>query len=424
MLLFFTTLPIFERGFTMKISQKVIDQLQADMENASTMDDLIGKNGVIKSLIKNLSEEMLAGELTQHLGYEKSRKSAKQTTNRRNGSSSKQMRSSYGEMSLQIPRDRNGEFDPILIEKYNRDLGPIEDKVLAMYARGMTTRDINAYLNEIYSIELSAAAISQITNQVLDKTTQWQNRPLDALYPIVYFDAIHFKVRADGRIVTKAAYTALGIDSQGYKELLGIWIDGAEGANFWHGIITEIRNRGVQDILIACVDGLKGLPEAIETVFPEVEVQLCVIHQIRNSLRYIAHKNKKDFMKDLKPVYQAPTEELGRKELDNLAKNWGEKYPLVIKSWQENWPRLSTYFKYSEEIRRLIYTTNIVEGLHRQFRKVTKTKSVFPGDEAVMKLLFMAQQNISKKWTKAQPKWPFIISQFALIFKERVKLDI
>lgn len=413
-----------ERSFTVKLSQKIIDQLQADMENAKDMDDLLGKEGVIKNLLKNLTEEMLSSELTQHLGYEKSDPASKTTDNRRNGTSSKQMRSSYGEMALRIPRDRRGEFEPVLIEKYQKDLGPIEDKVLSMYARGMSTRDINAHLNEIYGIELSAGAISEITNKVMEKVSEWQNRPLDELYPIVYFDALHFKVRDNGKVLTKAAYTALGINSRGYKDLLGIWIDAAEGANFWHGVITEIRNRGVKDILIACVDGLKGLPEAIETIFPAVEVQLCVIHQIRNSLRYIAHKNKKAFMKDLKRVYQAPTEELARHELDKLEETWGKSYPLVINSWRTNWPRLSIYFKYPEEIRRLIYTTNILEGLHRQLRKVTKTKSVFTNDEALMKLLFMAYGNVSKKWTVTQQRWAFIISQFAIIFEGRVKLDL
>lgn len=408
----------------MKLSQKIIEQLQADMDNAKDMDDLLGRNGVIKNLIKHLTEEMLASELTQHLGYEKNQPGKKPTNNRRNGKSSKKMRSSYGEMTLGVPRDRIGEFEPVVIEKYQRDLGPIEDKVLSMYARGMGTRDINAHLNEIYGIELSATAISNITNKVMEKVGEWQNRPLDELYPIVYFDAIHFKIREDSRILTKAAYTVLGINSQGYKELLGIWIGEAEGANFWHGVITEIRNRGVKDILIACVDGLKGLPEAIETLFPGVEVQLCIIHQIRNSLRYIAYKNQKAFMKDLKGVYQASGEEAAARQLDKLEESWGRSYPLVIKSWRNNWPHLSTYLKYPEEIRRLIYTTNIVEGLHRQFRKVTKTKAVFPNEQALMKLLFLAHGNISKKWTKAQPKWPFIISQFALIFEGRVKLEI
>lgn len=408
----------------MKLSQKVIEQLQADMENASTMEDLLGRNGIIKNLLKSLSEEILDGELTNHLGYEKNAKGDKSTQNRRNGKSSKKMRSQYGEVELDIPRDRDGEFNPLLIEKHHRDLGPIEDKVISMYGRGMGTRDINAHLEEIYGIELSAGAISSITNKVMEQVREWQNRPLDELYPIVYFDAIHFKIRDNGHIVTKAAYTVLGINSQGYKELLGIWIDGAEGANFWHGVVTEIRNRGVRDILIACMDGLKGLPEAIEAIFPKVEVQLCVIHQIRNSLKYIAQKNKKAFMKDLKAVYQAPTQEAARQGLDKLDELWGKTYPLVIKSWRDNWPRLSTYLKYPEEIRRLIYTTNIVEGLHRQFRKVTKTKSVFPNDEALTKLLFLAHRNISKKWTTTQPKWPFIISQFAIIFEGRVKLDL
>ena len=408
----------------MKLNQKIIDQLQADMENAKNMDDLLGKDGVMKKLLKNLVEEMLAGELTEHLGYEKHDPKAKSSQNRRNGTSSKRMRSQFGEIPVEIPRDRQGEFEPILIEKYAKNLGTIEDKILSMYAKGMSTRDINAHLADIYGIQLSASAISDITDRVMQKVTEWQNRPLDALYPIVYFDAIHFKVRHEGKVVTKAAYTALAINDQGFKDLLGIWIDMAEGAHFWHAVITEIRNRGVEDILIACVDGLKGLPEAIETVFPGVEIQLCIIHQIRNSMRYMAYKHRKAFIKDLKNVYQANTEEAAQQQLEILEKIWGKTYPLVIDSWKNHWPRLSTYFKYPQEIRRLIYTTNIVEGLHRQIRKVTKNKAVFPNDDALIKLIFMAYNDINKKWTMAVQKWPFVITQFAFMFNDRVKLEL
>ena len=408
----------------MKLSQKIIDQLEADLEKSKTVDDLLGKEGAIKRLLKSLLEDMVGAELTGHLGYEKNNRDHKATDNRRNGSSSKTLKSEFGPLPVNIPRDRNGEFDPILIKKYQKDLGVIEDKVLSMYAKGMSTRDIQAHIEEIYGIDISPMTISLITDKVLDLVVEWQSRPLEQVYPIVYFDAIHFKVRDDAKIVSKAAYTALGIDANGYKDLLGIWIGEAEGANFWLGVLTEMRNRGVKDILICSVDGLKGFPEAIETVFPEAEIQLCVIHQIRNSLRYVSYKHHKEFMKDLKKVYKATTQEAGSKELNHLAQKWGQKYPLVINSWKNKWPRLSTFFKFPEEIRRIIYTTNIVEVLHSQFRKVTKTKSLFSTEDALRKILFMAYKDIQKKWHKPMSNWPYIISQFSLNFENRLKLNL
>lgn len=407
----------------MKLSEKLMEQLQADVAKSSSVNDLLGKDGAIKKLVKHLLEEMLGAELTGQLGYDKHDKESKKTENRRNGKSAKTLKSNFGNIVVDIPRDRKGEFDPVLIKKYQKDLGVIEEKILSMYAKGMSTRDIQSHIEDIYGIELSPTTISNITEKVLEKVSEWQSRPLARIYPIVYFDAIHFKVRQEGKVLTKAAYTALGIDSEGYKDLLGIWIGEAEGANFWLGVLTEMRNRGVEDIFIACVDGLKGFPEAIETVFPRAEVQLCVIHQIRNSLRYISYKHQKEFMKDLKLVYKASTEEAGRRQLDKLAEKWGGKYALAVNSWKNNWPRLSTYFKYPEEIRRIIYTTNIVEGLHRQLRKVTKTKTLFPHDDALRKILFMAFKDIEKKWNRPIAGWAFIISQFAIIFEERLKLD-
>ena len=408
----------------MKLSEKIIEQLQTDLEKSQSVDDLLGKKGAIKNLVKSLLEEMLGAELSNHLGYEKHDKVSKQTDNRRNGSSSKTLKSEYGDMQVDIPRDRKGEFEPVLIGKYQKDLGIIEDKILSMYAKGMSTRDIQSHIEEIYGIELSPTTISNITEKVIELVTEWQSRPLESLYPIVYFDAIHFKVREEGKVLTKAAYTALGIDSSGFKDLLGIWIGDSEGANFWLGILTEMRNRGVEDILICSIDGLKGFPEAIENVFPQAEVQLCIIHQIRHSLRYISYKHQKEFMRDLKTVYKASTEESARLQLEKLEEKWGGKYALVINSWKKNWPRLSAFFKYPEEIRKIIYTTNIVEGLHRQFRKVTKTKTLFPHDDALRKILYMAFKDIQKKWTKPIPGWAFIISQFAIAFEERLKVNL
>ena len=333
------------------------------------------------------------------------------------------MISEYGEIDITIPWDRNGEFDPVLIKKYEKDLGKIEDKILSMYAKGMSTRDITSHIEDIYGFEISATSVSNITDKVIELVTEWQSRPLDQIYPIVYFDAIHYKVREDGKVITKACYTCLGINIDGRKDLLGIWINDSEGANFWLSVLTEMQNRGVLDILIVCVDGLKGFPEAIATVFPKSEIQVCVIHQIRNSLRYIASKNQKEFIKDLRLVYQASTKENAELQLGKLEKKWGDKYPLVINSWKKNWKNLSTYFKYHQYIRKIIYTTNIVEGLHRQFRKVTKSKSLFPNDEALTKMLFLAYQDIIKKWTKPINNWAFIISQFAIEYKERIDVN-
>ena len=293
-----------------------------------------------------------------------------------------------------------------------------------MYAKGMTVRDIQEHLNEMYGVEVSPTMISTITDKVMTLVTEWQSRPLQGLYPIVFFDAIHYKVRSEGKVLSKAAYTCLGIDIRGRKEILGIWIGENEGAHFWLGICNELKNRGVEDILIACVDGLKGFPDAINTVFPKTEIQLCIIHMIRNSLKYIASKYQKEFMADLKLVYRAPTEDKALLELKNLGQKWGERYPLVIKAWEKNWANLSTYFKYPDGIRKIIYTTNVVEGLHRQFRKVTKNRSLFPTDEALLKILFLASRDIVKKWTMPVRDWGFTISQFAVMFEGRVMLDI
>lgn len=408
----------------MKLSEELLKQLQADIEKSKSVDDLMGKDGAIKKLIKGLLEEMLAGELSGHLGYDKHDKAAKTTTNRRNGKSRKTLKSEYGPLPINVPRDREGEFDPVLIKKYQKDLGVIEDKVLSMYARGMSTRDIESHIREIYGIDIAPSTISKITERILIRVKEWQARPLERLYPILYFDAIHFKVREEGKVITKAAYTALGVDLRGHKDLLGIWIGDSESATFWLSVLTEIRNRGVEDILITCVDGLKGFPEAIASMFPKTEIQVCIIHQIRNSLRYVNWNDRKPFMRDLKLVYQAATLEAADSGLVKLEEKWGEKYALVVKSWQRNSPNLSTYFKYPEEIRRIIYTTNIVEGLHRQLRKVTKTKSLFPNEDALRKLLFMVYENIAKKWNRPLPKWPFIISQLAIIFEDRLELDI
>ena len=323
-----------------------------------------------------------------------------------------------------MPRDREGEFEPLLIARHQREFGDLEGKILSLYARGMSVRDIREHLQDLYGLELSAAFISRLTDRVLQEVKDWQQRPLESVYVIVYFDAIHYKIRSDGKVQTRAAYTCLGIDAQGQRDLLGIWVGEGEGAHFWLSVLTELQNRGVEDILIACVDGLKGFPEAIESIFPQTRVQLCVIHQIRNSLRYISYKDQREFMKDLRRVYQAPTKAVAEEELVQLEKKWGQRYPIVIRSWKSKWEHLSTYFEYSPEIRKLIYTTNPVEALHRGFRKVTKAKTVFPTDAALEKMLYLAYLDISKKWKKAIRDWTKIIAQLAIHFEGRLNLEL
>ncbi len=408
----------------MKLTSELIKQLEKDFENCKTADDLLGKDGVVKNLIRGLSDQILEAEMSQHLGYEKHSSEGDNSGNSRNGASSKTVKTDFGEIQIKVPRDRNGEFDPALIKKHHRDLGKIDEIIISLYAKGLTTRDIKEHLDELYGLEVSPAFISNVTERVREFVVEWQARPLDKLYPIVYLDAIHYKIREESRIVNKAAYTVLGINSDGLKEMLGIWIDQSEGANFWLSVLTDLKSRGVEDILIACVDGLKGFPDAIATIFPEAVVQLCVIHQIRNSLRYVASKHQKEFIKDLKLVYQSPTKENAELQLEHLEEKWGKKYPVVTNSWKNNWSNLSNYFQYSEEIRKLIYTTNSVEALHRQLRKVTKTKSLFPHDDALKKMLFLAYRDIAKKWNKPIANWPIIVSQLSIIFKDRMIIQI
>ena len=380
----------------------------------------MGTDGAIKKLLKNAIEGMLDAELTGQLGYERYSPSGRNSGNSRNGKTRKALKNDNGQIEITVPRDRNSEFDPVIVKKYDRTIGPIEDKIISMYAKGMTTRDIQSHIGEIYGIDISPMLVSNITEKIVETAIQWQNRLLEPVYPIVFFDAIFYKVREDGKVKSKAAYSCLGINIEGKKDLLGLWVAETEGANFWHGVITELRNRGVEDIFIACVDGLKGFPDAISSVFPHIEVQQCVIHLIRNTLRYIAYKDSKELMTDLKKVYKAPTEEAALQELDLVEEKWGKKYPLALKSWRTNWANISVFFKYPEEIRKIIYTTNIVESLHRQFRKVTKNRSVFPNDDALKKMLYLAYRDLSKKWTMPVRDWTFSLTQLSMIFKERI----
>ena len=373
-----------------------------------------GKDGVLAPLIKQLTEAALQAELESHLTTEINK-------NRKNGKSTKIMKSSVGEFELEIPRDRNGSYEPQIVKKHQTHISDhIEEKILSLYALGNSYSQISEHIQELYGIEFSKATISAVTDKVIPLLKEWQQRPLESIYPFVWLDAIHYKIKENGKYISKAVYTILGVGLNGKKEILGLYLSENEGANFWLQVLTDLNNRGVQDILIASVDGLKGFPEAINAIFPNTEVQLCIVHQIRNSIRYVASKNQKEFMKDLKLIYQAISKEAAEIELDNLESKWGKKYPIVIKSWRNKWEHLSAYFKYPEEIRRIIYTTNIIESVHRQFRKLTKTKGAFPNENSLLKLLYMGIQNASKKWTMPIWNWSLTISQLAILFEGRL----
>lgn len=377
-----------------------------------------GKDGVLTSLIKNLAEAALEAELDSHLGQEVS-------ANRRNGKTRKTIKSLNGNFELETPRDRDSTFSPKIVKKHQTTLSDeIEQKILALYGLGMSYNDIAAHLKEIYGLEISTGTLSAVTDKIIHTVKEWQARPLEGVYPIVWLDAIHYKIKENGKVSSKAVYTILGVNIKGRKEVLGLYISENEGANFWLQVLTDLSNRGVNDILIACVDGLKGFPEAIEAIFPKTEVQLCVVHQIRNSLKYVGSKNQKEFMVDLKRVYQAVNKELAESELDILENKWNDKYPIVIKSWRNNWERLSQYFKYPEDIRRIIYTTNTIEAVHRQFRKLTKTKGAFPNQDSLLKLLYMGICNASKKWTMPIQNWSLTISQLAIFFEGRLDKEL
>jgi putative transposase len=379
---------------------------------------LTGKDGVLTPLIKNLTEAALEGELDSHLGQEIA-------ANRKNGKSKKTIKTLNGSFELDTPRDRAGTFSPQLIKKHQTTISDeIEEKIIALYGLGMSYKDISAHLEDIYGISISKGTLTAITDKIIHTVKEWQARPLESVYPIVWLDAIHYKIREDGKVLSKAVYTILGVNIEGRKEVLGLYLSENEGANFWLQVLTDLSNRGINDILIACVDGLKGFPEAIETIFPATEVQLCIVHQIRNSLKYVGSKNQKEFMVDLKRVYKASNKDLAESELDMLEDKWNDKYPIVIKSWRNNWERLSQYFKYPEDIRRIIYTTNTIEAVHRQFRKLTKTKGAFPNKDSLLKLLYMGIQNASKKWTMPIQNWSLTISQLAIFFEGRLDKEL
>ena len=371
-----------------------------EVKKCKTIDDVIGKDGLVQRLIKDVLENILEVEMGEHLGrdkYDRQTDIDQDDRNYRNGYSKKTLRSSFGDVDLDVPRDRKAEFEPQIIKKYETVCNELDKKIISLYAKGMSTRDIQAEVEDLYGITLSPSMISKITDKVIATATEWQNRMLDEIYPIVYLDAMYFKVRSNGKIVNKAVYICLGYTLEGYKDILGIWVDEAEGAKFWLSICNDLKNRGVKKILIACMDGLKGLPQAIKTVFPTVDIQTCIVHQIRNSIKYIASKDKKAFMKDLKEVYKAPTEDLALAQLDNLKEKWGSNYGMVIDSWYNNWNNLDTFFKFSPQIRKLIYTTNVLEGFNRQVRKFTKVRTIFPTDESLNKCVYLATMEKKKK---------------------------
>ena len=376
-----------------------------------------GKDGVLAPLVKQLVEAALEAELDSHITQDV----FSGNKNRKNGKTSKTIKSTSGTFSLDTPRDRAGSFEPQIVKKNQSTISnEIEERILSMYGLGLSYRDIIKHIQEIYQVELSTATISAITDKIIDKVKAWQSRPLESIYPFVWLDAIHYKIKDGGKYITKAVYTVLGMDKEGKKDILGLYLSENEGANFWLSVLTDLNNRGLEDILIASVDGLKGFPEAIKTIFPKTEVQLCIVHQIRNSLKYVASSDQKSFMKDLKLVYQATTKAVAEDELLKLDEKWGKKYPIVLNSWNNKWENLSYYFKYPPAIRKIMYTTNIIESVHRQFRKLTKTKGAFPNENSLMKLLYMGIQNAKEKWTQPVHNWSLTISQLAIFFEGRL----
>lgn len=386
-------------------------------KNLKTVTDV---HNALKEMFGETIQRMLEAELENELGYSKYNYKDKKTSNCRNGYSKKDVQTDMGEVQLQVPRDRKGEFEPIVVKKHQNDVSSIEDQVLSMYAKGMSVRDIQTHLNDIYGVEASPGLISNITDKIMPVIRDWQSRPLQEIYTVLFLDAIHFKVRQEGQIVSKAAYMIIGIDLDGQKDVLGMWIGESESAKFWLNILNELKNRGVKDILITSVDNLSGFSEAISACFPQTQIQKCIVHQIRNSTRYVSYQDLKKFTTDLKPIYKAITEEKALEELDRFEEKWGKKYPLAIKSWRSNWTELATFFRYPAEIRKIIYTTNMIESYHRQLRKVTKPKSVFPTDDALLKILYLITVDITKKWTGRIQNWGLILAQFSIYFEDRL----
>ena len=400
----------------MPVAKEQIRQIISE-NNITSVADVYS---LLRDSFKDILQELMEAEMDATLGYEKNQKGDLQSGNKRNGHSTKTLKSRYGEFRIDIPRDRNGEFEPKLVPKYQRDISGIEEKVISLYARGMSTRDIHDQLKDLYGVELSAEMVSKITDRILPQAREWQTRPLHAVYPFVFMDCIHYKVREEGRILSRAACVVLGVTTEGYRDILSITVGANETSKFWLGMLNDLKNRGLRDVLFFCVDGLAGFKEAISAVYPQAQIQRCVIHMLRNSFKYVNYQDLKKFSSDFRAVYNAPTEAAALSELEEVREKWGKKYPYAISSWEKNWEDVSSFFQFSDDIRRIMYTTNIIEGLNRQYRKVTKTKSVFPSDTALEKILYLASENVVKKWTQRYRNWDQVLSQLILLYGERI----
>jgi len=401
----------------MEIQKELIDELLKDYKKP---EDVIGENGLLKQLTKALLERAMGAELTAHLGYEKSDPAGYNSGNSRNGSTAKTLKGEFGEMVVETPRDRNGTFEPQIVKKRQTRFDGFDDKILSMYARGMTTREIQGHLTEMYGVEVSPALISEVTEEVVEEVKAWQNRPLEPVYGVVYLDALYVKMRHEGRVENRAVYVAIGISLDGQKDVLGLWTSNNEGAKFWLGVLTELKNRGVKEILIACVDGLKGFPQAIESVYPQTIVQLCIVHLVRASLNYVGWKERKQVAADLKEIYRAATAVQAEMELATFQTRWGQKYQAIGKLWKENWTRVVPFFEFPEEVRKVIYTTNAVESLHMSLRKIIKTRGSFPSEEAALKLIYLALRNVIQKWETVQG-WRQALNHFQMLWGDRIQ---
>ena len=403
------------------MTQEELNELQKKaLEQFKTGKPLFGKDGAFAPMLKQFLESALEAEMSEHLDEQK-----REVGNKRNGKGKKTIKSSTGSFVIETPQDRQSSFDPQIVKKRETVLADnLQDKIIGLYGLGMSLRDISDHIKEMYDTEISHTLLGQITDRIIPQVKAWQNRPLEPVYCIVWLDAMHYKVRSEGKVEHKALYNILGVNAAGMKEVLGMYVSESEGANFWLQVLTDLHNRGLKDILIACTDNLRGFSEAIQSIYPKAEIQRCIVHQVRNSLKYVASKDQKAFMKELKEVYRADTKELAETELLNLSEKWGKKYPIVIQSWEANWEKLTTYFQYTAPIRKLIYTTNAVEGYHRQIRKVTKTKGAFTSDMALLKLVYLATKNIEKKWTSPLQNWSLTVQQLAIKFGDRLPIDL
>lgn len=401
------------------IPDDLIDELLDKIDDPK---NIMAKGGLLTQLTKKILERSLCQEMTDHLGYEKHSKKGYHSGNSRNGHSSKTLKSDHGEIPINSPRDRNGTFEPKIVPKGKTHFDGFDDIIISLYTRGMSIRDIQDHIKKLYQVDVSPDLISNVTDAVLEEITEWQNRPLDKMYPIIYLDAIMIKMRDEGHVINKVVYMVLGVNMDGKKDILGLWVQRTEGAKFWMRVLTELKNRGIEDILITCIDGLKGFPEAINSIYPDTEIQLCVVHMIRGSLRYVPFKDRKIVAKDLKLIYTATTADKAEAELTNFRKKWDGKYPSIYKMWKDNWKNISTFFAYDKAIRKVIYTTNAIESINYSLRKITKTRGAFPTEDAALKLLYLGIKKLSEKWTMPIREWGMAINQFAVLFGDRVPL--